>query len=303
MSAKTVLATAVALAPLLAACSSSDNLGRYAMTSLAEPATPPLAEAIAPGAALAALPLEAGRIVSVVQTRRADGVDQKITLVGDAASRGDNEIAVRSRVHQRARQLPPTDEASILAEMAERLPGVAMTITPSVVVAPAGPIGIATGRTGSGVTCVYAWSDGTGNRRSGLATARLLGVDGPEGNDLEIRVRLCRHGIGEERLAAMVAGLRLHPDLQAATSGDGVALGVPAGSDALAAAGYAAASPPPVVGRSTETTVHAEPPAPAHVAPKPRTVAHVPRPATTTTAAAPAAPTVVASPIPLPSGG
>lgn len=337
------LAAASTLTLLLAGCSAVDGVyaARWAPTS--EPASPPLAQAIAPSSALAALPYDAGSIVSVVETRRTDGIDQKITLIGDAGTRGDNEIDVTTRRRNRNTVTTAVDEAQIRDEIAERLPGVTLSSEPRLVSSAAGPLGVLTGHGDGGTTCLYAWSSGNGARRR-VDMARLLGVDGPENDDLNIRVRLCRRGVGEDRLVALAEGLRLRPDFAA---GRPIATMAPvaAGRDALESAGYAGARTPtpafaapiaaptvaaawppaepawtpaaapamapavaPVVApRPVVATAPTHPAAPAAAAPKKPAVAHAAPPSATKPAApsapAPAAPAVVAVPIPLPTGG
>ncbi len=311
------LSTVLALAPLLGACAAGDGLTRYRVVSVETPTAPPLAEAVAPGAALAALPREAGAVVSVVQTRRTDGIDQKITLVGDSGSRGDNVIDVTTRRRNRNTPVTHVDETAIQAEMAERLPGVAMSMTTRVVVSASGPIGVATGRPGPGAACLYAWSTGGADRSRGAVMTRALGIDGAEGDDLQVRVRLCRQGASEEQLIALAEGLRID---RATGSTSDERTYRPVGNDALASAGFAGSAPPlaaptpivraPIVEAPvwTPPTVAAAPvtPAPRHT--PARTVAAkpaAPRPAleARATPPQPSPPTITAAPIPLPSGG
>lgn len=328
------LSTAATLTLLLAGCSAVDGASLARWTQTAEPASPPLAQAIAPSSAIAALPWDAGSIVSVVETRRTDGIDQKITLVGDAGTRGDNEIDVTTRRRNRNTITTPVDEAQIRGEIAERLPGVTMSGEMRLVASGAGPLGLVTGRGEGGSACLYAWSSGDGARRR-VDMARMLGIDGPEGDDMTIRVRLCRRGVGEEQLVALAEGLRLRPDF-AAGRPTAAAAPIAAGRDALESAGYAGARTPAPATFAAAPVAAARPPsepawtpavAPAPVpavapvaataparpapaaaaAPKKPAIAHTAPSAAPKSAAAsapaPAAPAVVAVPIPLPSGG
>lgn len=331
------LSTAATLTLLLAGCSAVDGASLARWTQTAEPASPPLAQAIAPSSAIAALPWDAGSIVSVVETRRTDGIDQKITLVGDAGTRGDNEIDVTTRRRNRNTVTTPVDEAQIRGEIAERLPGVTMSGEMRLVASGAGPLGLVTGRGEGGAACLYAWSSGDGARRR-VDMARMLGIDGPEGDDMTIRVRLCRRGVGEEQLVALTEGLRLRPDY-AAGRPTAAAAPIAAGRDALESAGYAGARPPastfaapvaptpvaaarppaepawtPAVAPApvpavapVAATAPARPAPAAAAAPKKPAIAHTAPSAAPKSAAAsapvPAAPAVVAVPIPLPSGG
>lgn len=278
---------AAALAAALAGCSSVADPAMLATGSTSAS----LGVALPADRALASLPAEAGAVVSVVERRGPGGVvRQTVTLAGDAARAGDNRIEVTARESDGASTR--IDAETIEAEMAEALPGVAMTVSPRVLAGPAGPIGVATGSTGD-VACLYAWSTAEARSRAAART-RVLGLDVSVAapSDLSVRVRLCRKGVGEERLAALAEGLRLRTDLVAASP---LAAAPHAGVDALASAGYAA-PPPPAASR-------AEPSRPAGASaasrPTPRRLAET-RPAAEPKSEAPA---TVAAPIPLPSGG
>lgn len=221
------------LAPLLAGCAAGSDL-----VGTPTGAAPSLAAAVPVDRALAALPREAGAVVSVVERRDPDRLRQTITLAADPTAHGDDRIEVDSR-RRTAGPAPRIDAATIDAELAEALPGVAMTVSSRVPVTAAGPIGVATGRTADGLACLYAWSE-TETRTTG--TTRPIGfglalVD-DDRRDLSVRVRLCRRGVAEERLIAWAEGLRLSVDAGSAGRAEGVAA---AGRDALESAGWAAA--------------------------------------------------------------
>lgn len=295
----TALATSLALAPLVAACASSDTIGR---TAMATTASPTLAEAVPAGAALATLPRDAGAVVAVVQTRRSNGIDQKITLVGDAAGSGANVIDVSSRDHDPENPVERVDEASIEAEMTERLPGIAMTIAPRLVVSASGPVGVATGHTATGAGCLYAWSNG-GARSRAVTVSRLLGLDGPDNADLRVRIRLCRQGASDESLIALAEGLRLDPTAASSIT-PGRQTRVATGGDALESAGYGApaAVTPALPARAKAPAVPVVAHAPTHATPAPAKAAAAITSAKTGSPS-PRTSTIVATPIPLPTGG
>lgn len=305
----TGLATAaiLPLAALLAGCASTADTGRLAAT---DGGGDTLGVALSPGRALAALPPEAGAVVSVVERRTADGdVKQTITLVGDPGARRDDRIEVTAHRRGFGAAARRIDAETIEAEMAEALPGVDMTVSPRVFATPTGPVGVATGRTADGIGCLYAWSNAVTEARPERA-ANVLGLQiaTTAKSDVGVRVRLCRRGWSTDRLAALAEGLRVSADGGTALSAGPV--GGTLGTDALASAGYGAAAPtwtPPAPTRVT-------PPA-AAVAPRPVVgraqapgadvaVAHAasakPSPAAPVR---PEAPVTVAAPIPLPSGG
>ena len=234
LSAAPALLASTLLAGLLAACSSTDQ-GRRTMAGGPEPVDASIARALAPQSALAWLPGEAGPIVSVVESRRLDRTEQKITLAGDVGTDGDNEITVTSHHPRRYQNVPPVDEASLRDEMAERLPGVAMSLSPRVVVAQAGPVGFATGRAGSGAGCLYAWT--SGDQRRPVTFARMFGVDGDTPDRVDVRVRVCRRGLDENRAVALVQGLQMRTGTAPVAYTDRAPVAYGPGGDALASAG------------------------------------------------------------------
>lgn len=230
------------LATLVAGCSATGD-GRRTMAGEPEANDSSLARALAPQSALAWLPGEAGPIVSVVESRRLDRTEQKITLAGDVGVEGDNEIMVTSHHPRRHQSAPVVDEASLRDEMAERLPGVAMSLSPRVVVAQGGPVGFATGRTRSGAGCLYAWT--SGDQRRPVTLARMFGVDGDAPDRVDVRVRVCRRGLDENRAVALVQGLQMRTGTTPIAYADRVPVAYGPGGDALASAGWSG-TPAPV---------------------------------------------------------
>lgn len=285
-SALAPLVAAVALAPLLGGClATSDTLPGLAV---ADAAAPSLARSIGPERALVALPREAGAVVSVVERTTAEGLTQTVTLAADPGARTDDRIEITARRHGGA--LPRLDEETVTAEMDEALPGVALRVSPRVVVAGTGPLGIATGRGTDGTACLYAWSQGTIADRGGaptLFTAR-------ETTALSLRLRLCRRGVSEEQLIALAEGLTLRRDLLAASATDAPPPRI--GRDALESAGYAPAP------RTSTTTTTAAPTRTGSIA-APQTRATAAAPSARPSPAYPADPAGLVAPIPLPTGG
>lgn len=285
------------LAPLaLAGCASSP------MTADATGTTAGLGVAVAPERAMAALPPEAGNVVSVVE-RRGDGtVNQTITLMGDAAARGDDRIEVEARERRFAAARPRLEAETIEAEMADALPGVAMTVSSRVVATPSGPVGVATGRSADGRGCLYAWSTAEARGRSGSTEVLGLSIASSTKSDLSVRVRLCRRGLDETRLIALAEGLRIRSDLGADVATRPVA---GSGGDALAAAGYASVTPAPVASpapvAAPKPVAAARAAEPTRAAAKPRVVAKTAAPPAKASARTTAA--TIAAPIPLPASG
>lgn len=325
LSSALVLTLPAALAGLaLAGCSVAPTTGLTTASTLGV--------ALPPDRALAALPPEAGSVVSVVERRTGDdGLVQTITLAGDPGSRGDDRIEVTRREASGTGTRSRVDVETIEAEMAEALPGVAMTVSPRVVTTPTGPVGVATGSPGDGTHCLYAWSNARAPARA-TPTASFLGlqVASVSSDEMTVRVRLCRRGLGPDRLIALAEGLRLRTDgvlADPTAGGRGVA-----GSDALASAGYggsaagagyggsaagagyggSAAGPEatplpayvpsaPVAPRRVVDRTPPKAAEPKHAAAKPRAVEASAKPASAKPT--PETPATVAAPIPLPSGG
>lgn len=294
----------------LAGCSASQSL-----TGLGPTATPvaTLGVSLPPERAMAALPPEAGAVVSVVERRSGeDTVTQTITLTGDPGAHGDDRIEVARHDRSSIAARPRVDAETIEAEMADALPGVAMTISPRVITSPGGPVGVATGAAGNGINCLYAWSNAEARGRS-TPSASFLGLQiaSTTSAEMTVRVRLCRRGVSEERLIALAEGLRLRSDV-AVGSGLSAAAG-PVGGDALATAGYGAGDVGPgAVAYGTTAPWVAPAPSVAPAAAAPHRVAAAkpaPRRAPEVARAAPRKPApetpaaTVSAPIPLPAGG
>lgn len=304
---------ALAAAAPLAACA---DLTEARLGGPLATATVPtsMAQDMAPELALARLPAEAATVVSVAERREKDRLTQIVRLTGDATTRGANQIRVVATDHDPAVTRRATEEG-IEAEIAAEFPGLDMRVSPRVIPAAGGPIGIASGRAADGGACVFAWQEAVVTPRG----ARSGGLLRDDDVDLSVRVRLCRRGIDEAKLIALVEGLSLRGDV--ATRGGATAVAA-RGVDALASAGYGGA--PAGTASAFEPSIATEPPrrlvtvseprrprpfvaAPAVRAAETVAAVRVPAPVTAPVAAKPApaapAPAVVANPIPLPSGG
>ena len=274
----------------LAACTDLAEMRAGApITTATTPAT--LATEVGAERALARLPAEAGAVVSVTERREKDRLTQTVTLSGDAMARGGNRIRVVAANRDPA-VTPRMTEERLEAELAAELPGIDMRPIGRMASASGAPLGLASGRSSDGTTCVYAWQESRAVPQGG----RSGGFFASDEVDLSVRVRLCRQGMSEERLVALVEGLSLRGDV-ALRGGFGAP--VATGVDALASAGY---------GRTA--AVAATPVRPVAVEPvrvvKPRTASVATRPGSeprpAPVEARPGVPTI-ADPIPLPSGG
>ncbi len=302
----------------LAGCAEFADRGTtspYATASV----SPSLAREVGADRALARLPDEAGAVVTVTERREPDRLTQTIALSGDAATAGTNRIRVVAATRDPGRLRRPTEEA-ITAEMEAEFAGLDMRPSSRSITAAGGPIGVATGRSTEGATCVYAWQEI--DARPGRGPD---GIFASETVDVSVRVRLCRRDLSEDRAVALVEGLRLRPDV--APLGGWSVAGT-SGVDALASAGYGpptgsgtrrippmVAAPAAPMRNDDVTAAAARPvssarraatagaPVPASAAASDSVPAPLAVPAARTTAAAPPASSTAVPAIPLPSGG
>lgn len=178
-------------------------------TGAIRPDAPPLSTEVSPDFAAAYLPSVAGRIESVRQTSRADFFEQKIVYTNATASAGENLLTVRvgtpseGMVFLRA----PTRSA-ILAEMRQALPGVAMAINAAPGQNMHGIYGYATGPLGKNGSCVYAWQFA---KRVSPLRGTAMGRLGAGNYSAQVRLRFCHPAMPQERLAALMGGMRLKP--------------------------------------------------------------------------------------------
>ncbi len=195
------------------------------------------------------LPADAARVATVppappvtgvVETRSGRTVTQKIMLRTAAPVPGENAIEVTIRPGKAT--LP--DAAVLGAQMAAAAP---MALAPSgrVVRNAYGPFGYAYGRRG-GIGCIYAWQALPG-------APRTFGSEA-----IDIRVRICAPGAGENRLVAMAAAITV----SAAGATPAPVYGVPAAGGSYGTPVYGT----PVYGAPAGGAVYAgdDTPAPRH---------------------------------------
>jgi hypothetical protein len=199
---------------------------------------------LARNAPMVALPAAAGPIVGISERVAASALTQTIGLRGDPATIGQNAIIVT--VSRGGFSPAPTQE-ELLAEMSQRLPGIAMSFGSALVRNSFGIFGYALGRSGP-QTCLYAWQ--AVSNADEWITGESPGLFG-ERHGLSIRVRLCRTAVGAAALLAAVQGL------QTVAGGAASIMAPVPGSDALAAAGGAPSAVPMI------EAVQPEPRAPA----------------------------------------
>ncbi|MFB2549456.1 cellulose biosynthesis protein BcsN [Ensifer soli] len=196
-SIRPILVLALPLA--LGACSSVVD-DPYLKTVSITPDAPALATAVPASQALASLPLLDGRVSEVRQTLGSGHVEQVIVLPNDTDLAGENAVyVVAGRADAGNRILRAPTERELRAEMAERLPGLRMSLSTVIADNPQGGFGYATGPAGRSGSCVYAWQLVRG--KGGIGA----------GYPAQVRLRFCHPTIGEDRIAGLMTSLTLRP--------------------------------------------------------------------------------------------
>ncbi|MXQ13055.1 cellulose biosynthesis protein BcsN [Microvirga makkahensis] len=184
------------MAPLLAAaCTTRSELG-FATLMSEVPATQ----------AIIVPPPGGPSIVAVLQRRYQNGIEQEIALSTASLTPGQNAFHVtlasgsgaQSEVDD-ALNLPPMTEDRLRKEMEERLPGIEMQTSLVYVQNKYGPFGFATGRSGSGDVCLYAWQRIEPNEPAILVPGGVVSV----------RLRLCDLAATPEQLLRSMYGFTI----------------------------------------------------------------------------------------------
>lgn len=155
-----------------------------------------------PTTALASLPREAGRVLSVREQRREDGLQQHIVISGDALASGENWI----KIDVAARR--PSGSArhhQIVSEMQAVFNGHTLPIYNYVMRNDHGPVGLAFGPVPDMGNCAYIWQEADQEdvqATDRLPFARTSGV-------WSVRVRLCRERLTQAHGVAFAQGLSL----------------------------------------------------------------------------------------------
>ncbi len=152
---------------------------------------------------IVALPPEAGAVRDVRAHAYVNGLRQDVALAGSAYAPVRNGITVLARttaaptLDERVPLAPPT-EAGIRSEIGAAFPHLAMQVVERASSNMYGPYGLALGRAGGDVRCLFAWQ--------WIDTDRMpAGAAGP----LSLRVRLCQAGTSFDAMAALVDHLAI----------------------------------------------------------------------------------------------
>ncbi|MDX3975978.1 cellulose biosynthesis protein BcsN [Shinella sp.] len=178
-------------------------------TGAIRPDAPPISTEVSPEFAAAYLPSISGRIESVRQTVRGAFFEQAIVYSNATASAGENVLTVRiGTPSEDVTFLRAPTRRAILAEMRQALPGVAMTIDAAPGQNMHGIYGYATGPLGKSGSCLYAWQFA---KRVSPVRETAMGRIGAGNYSAQVRLRFCHPTMPQERIASLMAGMRLKP--------------------------------------------------------------------------------------------
>ncbi|WP_246697243.1 cellulose biosynthesis protein BcsN, partial [Rhizobium sp. WYCCWR 11146] len=188
---KTILL--VAVAGMMAGCTSTGGVR--------QPSAP---ETVAPEKALVLPPPGGPSIVSVVERKRGNGVEQTISLFTSSSVPGQNSLKVQffggSGANPGAGNagFSMINESGIAREVARSAPGVPMATSATFLQNAYGPFGYASGRSRAGDTCLYAWQQIRSSTNANTQ-ARNFGM-------IQLRLRLCDARASERQLLGIVYG-------------------------------------------------------------------------------------------------
>lgn len=211
----------VALAGCNTGASSSPSLDMMAQSAAPSAITHAAPPRVAPvDSALARLPEGAGAIRVVRERYYPNGYGQDIVLDGDAPlaaanpSNGASRIAVsiQSGPALASSEKAPVwkpGEAGIKNELSREFPGLSMRVVVNAGYENRyGRFGVAVGRDGDLLRCVYAWQYVDDARRSFGHGARIP-TTGAEAAPAAVRIKLCRADATVDELVAYVKGLTI----------------------------------------------------------------------------------------------
>lgn len=147
-------------------------------------------------------------IVTLLERRRSNAIEQELILSTNGSEPGQNAFFVTLLESLSGGEgsdvvkIPSIAPDAIAAEMEQRLPGVAMQVSPYFVQNKYGPFGYAAGLSDAGDTCLYAWQTIEPNERRlfSLETALLATPQGA----ISVRLRICEPGAPEEALLRLM---------------------------------------------------------------------------------------------------
>jgi hypothetical protein len=205
----------------------------------------PIRDATSSAIPMAQLPPDAGYVVSILQSRIAGVLTQRIVLKGDAGTRGENAIEVN--VDENDRRPGDVDgpvakptRSMIVNELEAKFPHAEMRLSQTWNRNSFGPFGYAIGHVSRRVTCIYAWQFSAGRAPRLIDDPALVAsAASMPSAPTSVRVRLCRAGVSEEQIVSLLRALQVYPPGSSAPYVDPSyeAVGPLGAHDALQAAG------------------------------------------------------------------
>ncbi|MEF0940664.1 cellulose biosynthesis protein BcsN [Rhizobium sp. BR 362] len=186
------------------------------------------AETVPNEKALAFPPPGGPAIVSVVERRHKDDVEQTISLSTSSSVIGQNFLKVQflgvtgSNPGLGSTPYKMISEGAISREMAATIPSVRLARSTTFVQNSYGPFGYASGQSRAGDTCVYAWQQ--------IQAGRSASVEQRNFSMVQVRLRLCNAHETERELLSTVYGYTIAGGFENAALNP---YGAPRGADAL----------------------------------------------------------------------
>jgi hypothetical protein len=147
-------------------------------------------------------------IVTLLERRRGNAIEQELILSTNGSARGQNAFyvtlieSVAGGEGSDIVKVPSVAPDAIAEELEERLAGVAMQVSPYFVQNKYGPFGYAAGLSDTGDSCLYAWQTIEPNKR------QLLSLEGmtllQQQGAIAVRLRICETGAPEEALLRLM---------------------------------------------------------------------------------------------------
>lgn len=182
----------------LAGCSTVEDPVLTASTAAPVAATASAKAEVDSQFALGRLPSSAGRILSVRQSVTGEVAEQTVVYQNRSTAAGENTLSIELGPSGSQRYRRGPSQSELQREMQLALPDARLTFDGVAHQNGYGVYGLATGTTGRGEACVFAWQQ-----------------VGPEaigkGYGMRVRLRFCDPKLGAERLAVLMAGLQLKP--------------------------------------------------------------------------------------------
>jgi hypothetical protein len=189
----------IAVMQLLSSCTTVDD--PFLQTGALKADGPSLATSASVDYALAAL--SGLPAASVRQSVRTGHIEQTILYANATDLAGENALTVTIGKGGKGFKGAPS-QAEVEAEMRTVLTGVRMRVSPVISDNAYGVFGFATGPLSKGGSCLYAWQ-----------LARSITPNGGDGLGsgyaAQIRLRYCNPAMPQDRVAALMEGLRIKP--------------------------------------------------------------------------------------------